>query len=404
MKQFSYRIIYMNYEDESHALILQYMRLVARQNNGILNALDTMQQQHESFSSLLTEEIRNRRYHRNTNIMQAETGATATARTGATATARTGATSTARTGATATARTGATATTRTGAARTGIGASRIGIASVTRNNILARSSTEGVFSERNTPSLLTSSRLPRIRTNFSTSRIVTRYSNPITSLPNYISESTNTVDEDILNATLNDSPVRIRPSFSQIRRATQLVSFRDISSNSETICPIDRELLRDTDNVLQILECRHFFREANLRRHFRNSPRCPLCRYDIRDYITPYPSFTSTFPSNPPRPLFSPRTPPLSPTSVELPQISPPPPPASPFRFPTIREEYTQEELSSDQEENPPPFYLNTPPLDIEDPFATRTSSNINPSLQTTVELDVLTDNINNLSGNETNV
>ena len=28
----------------------------------------------------------------------------------------------------------------------------------------------------------------------------------------------------------------------------------------------------------------YFFKELNLRNHFRYSPRCPICRYDIRDY------------------------------------------------------------------------------------------------------------------------
>jgi hypothetical protein len=35
---------------------------------------------------------------------------------------------------------------------------------------------------------------------------------------------------------------------------------------------------------MQILHCGHIFREMNLRTHFRNSPRCPLCRFDIRDH------------------------------------------------------------------------------------------------------------------------
>ena len=41
------------------------------------------------------------------------------------------------------------------------------------------------------------------------------------------------------------------------------------------------------DSILRIRHCGHIFREMNLRRHFRNSTRCPICRFDIRDYIPP---------------------------------------------------------------------------------------------------------------------
>jgi len=90
---------------------------------------------------------------------------------------------------------------------------------------------------------------------------------------------------DILNQTLFDSPVRIRPSVVQVRRATNVISWSDISDNYQTECPIDMIPFETGDSILQIRECKHIFREMNLRRHFRNSPRCPLCRYDIRDYI-----------------------------------------------------------------------------------------------------------------------
>lgn len=87
-----------------------------------------------------------------------------------------------------------------------------------------------------------------------------------------------------LNRSLNDSPVRVRPSAAQVRRATRTLLFRDISNNTQTICPIDRDNLRPDDTVLQIIQCGHFFRDTCLRRHFRGNAKCPLCRYDIRDY------------------------------------------------------------------------------------------------------------------------
>ena len=83
-----------------------------------------------------------------------------------------------------------------------------------------------------------------------------------------------------------NSPVRIRPSRHQISEATELILYSDLSDNYQTICPIDQQELNSNDYVLRIRHCGHIFREMNLRRHFRSSPRCPICRFDIRDYNT----------------------------------------------------------------------------------------------------------------------
>jgi len=87
------------------------------------------------------------------------------------------------------------------------------------------------------------------------------------------------------NPLSNLSPVRIRPSISQIRRGTELLTWRDISNNYQISCPIDLLDFTEGDSILRIRECKHIFREMNLRRHFRNSATCPICRFDIRDYI-----------------------------------------------------------------------------------------------------------------------
>ena len=80
------------------------------------------------------------------------------------------------------------------------------------------------------------------------------------------------------------SPVRIRPSRRQIAAATELILYCDLSDNYHTICPIDQQDFEPRDYVLRIRHCGHIFREMNLRRYFRNSPRCPICRFDIRNY------------------------------------------------------------------------------------------------------------------------
>ena len=84
-----------------------------------------------------------------------------------------------------------------------------------------------------------------------------------------------------------DSPVRVRPSRTQIRTGTRLLTaMNDISGNNQTRCPIDLNDFVEGDSLLQIIGCGHIFREMNLRNHFRYSPTCPICRYDIRDYLT----------------------------------------------------------------------------------------------------------------------
>jgi hypothetical protein len=90
---------------------------------------------------------------------------------------------------------------------------------------------------------------------------------------------------NLLNSTLLDSPVRIRPSATQIRQGTELLTWCDISDNYQTTCPIDLNLFEATDSILRIRQCSHIFREMNLRRHFRGSSSCPICRFDIRDYV-----------------------------------------------------------------------------------------------------------------------
>ena len=81
-----------------------------------------------------------------------------------------------------------------------------------------------------------------------------------------------------------DSPHRIRPSVAQIYHATEVINYSDNSGNHQTHCPIDLNPFTENDSILRIRHCQHIFRELNLRNHFRYSPRCPICRYDIRDY------------------------------------------------------------------------------------------------------------------------
>ena len=78
--------------------------------------------------------------------------------------------------------------------------------------------------------------------------------------------------------------VSIRPTTEQIERATEERIFNQIVQPINDTCPITRNRFNDNDTVLQILECRHCFNPSSLRRWFETSVRCPICRYDIREY------------------------------------------------------------------------------------------------------------------------
>lgn len=274
---------------ENADLLIQYMRIVVRQQDGILEALNSMQRQNDNLSTILAQELG----RRNSNISEEQ-----------------------------------------------------------RPNRIR-------INRPRTRTFFASTNLPRVRERIPPPpRIVTHHR---------MGNATNTVSDEILNATMNDSPITVRPSVAQIRRATRTLLFRDISNTTQTICPIDRELLQAEDTVLQIIHCDHFFRDTNLRRHFRGNTRCPLCRYDIRDYIPTLEETTFTFPR-----LFNRR-----------PLVPPPPPPS--YTIPTT--------LAS-----PPP----PPPFDdLGDPFETLTSANIIPSQQTTHEIQSLLSETNTTSTNE---
>jgi hypothetical protein len=82
----------------------------------------------------------------------------------------------------------------------------------------------------------------------------------------------------------NFSPVIIRPTEQQISMATEQLRFGNIRDPYNTVCPIRQERFNQDEPVLQILPCSHLFSPEPLRQWFRTSVRCPLCRYDIRNY------------------------------------------------------------------------------------------------------------------------
>jgi len=78
--------------------------------------------------------------------------------------------------------------------------------------------------------------------------------------------------------------VVVRPSERQITEATRNITYDENEEYNNISCPITMEDFNNGEQVFQIKHCGHNFREDALRNWFRTNVRCPVCRYDIRDY------------------------------------------------------------------------------------------------------------------------
>jgi hypothetical protein len=81
------------------------------------------------------------------------------------------------------------------------------------------------------------------------------------------------------------SDVIVHPSESEILNATELINYSDNTQYNNNTCPITLEEFNHGERICQIKHCGHIFREEALRNWFRRNVRCPVCRYDIRNYV-----------------------------------------------------------------------------------------------------------------------
>jgi hypothetical protein len=104
--------------------------------------------------------------------------------------------------------------------------------------------------------------------------------------PNRVGEINRLGTERLLNGLLNTfmQPVEVYPTQSQIEAATRRVQYCNISRPLNTQCPISLDDFTDSDIVTVIRPCGHIFQTEHLMNWFRTNCRCPVCRYDIRDY------------------------------------------------------------------------------------------------------------------------
>ena len=108
------------------------------------------------------------------------------------------------------------------------------------------------------------------------------HSNPSSRNGTNINSNINSNINELLQSFLQ--PIEVFPTQSQIEIATRIVRFADIINPLNTSCPISMERFNDSDSVSVIRECRHVFSTQELQQWFRSNCRCPVCRYDIRNY------------------------------------------------------------------------------------------------------------------------
>jgi len=95
---------------------------------------------------------------------------------------------------------------------------------------------------------------------------------------------------DLLSSMYTNQPnlqdVIIRPTANQLNAALETITYAQ-SARSHSRCPITLEDFMEGDEVTRIRPCGHVFHTQSIRNWFSNRVRCPVCRYDIREYNRP---------------------------------------------------------------------------------------------------------------------
>lgn len=85
--------------------------------------------------------------------------------------------------------------------------------------------------------------------------------------------------------TSNMENVIVRPTQQQIRSATRPIIYNpDNARIANSSCPITLEPFEEQQMLTQIMYCGHVFSQEGITRWFEGNVRCPICRYDIRNY------------------------------------------------------------------------------------------------------------------------
>lgn len=98
----------------------------------------------------------------------------------------------------------------------------------------------------------------------------------------------NTIFRTVLRTNNREyDDVVVRPTINQITNATELFTFNENETYNNTNCPITLEIFEEGEQLCRIKHCSHIFKPRAIQDWFSRNVRCPVCRYDIRDYVEP---------------------------------------------------------------------------------------------------------------------
>lgn len=147
---------------------------------------------------------------------------------------------------------------------------------------------ENSFSNNNVNTNIPLNRQYRMTNTQPGENVLLQYS--ITLDPSYnsfINYDSTDASNNFLTALLNALNVREEdplPTDEEIDEATEMILYSNLSHDEKErnpTCPITLEGFQDHDTVLKIKHCGHMFKERYLKRHFRTSSKCPVCRHSI---------------------------------------------------------------------------------------------------------------------------
>jgi len=119
--------------------------------------------------------------------------------------------------------------------------------------------------------------------------LTTLHTNPArinpSNLNTRINNSLNTLSNAILLTELfniTNTPVLVRPSSEQITTATRLRQANQ--DDEESQCSICQDTYTEGQAIRTLRHCNHSFHKNCIDPWFQRNVRCPVCRYDIREY------------------------------------------------------------------------------------------------------------------------
>ena len=112
---------------------------------------------------------------------------------------------------------------------------------------------------------------------------------PVRSQPRTTTRTSESLFSNIFRFPINTGTqqyddVVVTPTQREVENAVEVFDYSENIMQSNNRCPITMEEFTVGDRVSRIRHCEHMFHEDAINNWFRLNVRCPVCRYDIREY------------------------------------------------------------------------------------------------------------------------